>query len=454
MSTYEKRPTGISADGGPVGLHAPSGCPAHTGDVDSSLEALLSLDRETIRSPYPVYEKLRDEAPIYWSDRLNCFVISRYADVVEVLRQPNVFSSAQQSGPSSVSALAERLRDDPATSPELSRQVERRLEINSKPALINADPPLHLRQRKLVSQGFTPRRVNLMEPEVRRIGSELLDKVRASGTMDFVRDFAFPLPMTVIANVLGVPPDRQSDFKRWSNAFTQGVGALNLDHDQIVDLFQAVDEFYDFFTEQIELRRVEPKDDLLTDIVTARLEGEQPLTVNEMLQMLAVFLVGGNETTTNLLTWMMHRLLNDEDLLGMVMEDFDLLRPLVEEMLRLESPVQGLFRTATEDTEVGGATIPKGSMVYMLYASANRDEEAMEHPDQVDLDQSGQHLAFGRGEHFCLGANIARLEARVGMELILSSFSNLSLGGGSNPEPHASFVLHGLRELPISFSAS
>jgi cytochrome P450 len=432
------------------------GCPVipTSPTLPASFDALLSLDPATLRCPYPVYQELRHDAPVCWSDRLSAFVVSRYDDVVKVLMDPRTFSSVHQSGRSSVTGLAQRLLADPKTPPDLLHKVRRRLEVNAKPALINADPPVHVRQRKLVSYGFTPRRVGLMEPEIRRVATELIDSVRADGSMDFVRQYAMPLPMTVIANVLGVPPDRQHDFKRWSNAFTQGLGALQLSTEQVADLFAAVDEFYDYFTEQIEARRTQPRDDLLTDLVDARLEGELPLTVNEMLQMLVVFLVGGNETTTNLLTWMTHRLLTDPALMQRVRADLRLLPALAEEMLRLQSPVQGLFRTATADTEVGGVPIPKDGMLFLIYASGNHDDTAFATPDHLDLDRdaSRPHLAFGRGEHFCLGASVARLEARVGMELLLTTFGDLALAGSADRPLHSSFVLHGLRDLPVTFS--
>lgn len=423
--------------------------------VDTSFGELMALDPDRVRCPYPVFEQLRTEAPVYYSERLGSFVVSRYADITEVLTDPNLFSSIHQSGPSSVSGLAERLRADPATPPKLRRQVERRLKINAKPALINADPPLHVRQRKLVSQGFTPRRVGLMEPEIRGVATALIDAVATEGSMEFVTQFAMPLPMTVIANVLGVPPERQLDFKRWSTAFTRGVGALDLSMAEIEALFDAVDEFYDYFTEQIEMRRSEPRDDLLTDLVNARAEGEQPLTLNEMLQMLVVFLVGGNETTTSLLTWMAHRLLADPPLMAKVRADTSLLPALAEEMLRLEAPVQGLFRTATVDTEIAGVVIPKGSMLWLVYASANHDPAAFAAPDELRLNREAggkPHLAFGRGEHFCLGASIARLEARIGMELLLNRFDGMALAGSVVPELHPSFVIHGIRELPVTFT--
>lgn len=432
----------------------PANCPAHPRSLGEALGELMALDPDRVRCPYPVYDQLRREEPVHWSDRLNSFVVTRHADISSILLDPVTFSSIKQSGPSSVSALAQRVCDDHAASNELRRQAERRLEISGKPTLINADPPVHIRQRKLVSQGFTPRRVKLMEPEVARLTGELLDSVAAKGSMDVVADFALPLPMTVIADVLGVPPARMADFKRWSDAFTKGVGALDLSTDQVIELFGAVDEFYDYFTEQIEQRRIEPRDDLLTNIVEARLDGEEPLTVNEMLHMLSVFLVGGNETTTNLLTSMVYRLLTDGELNARVRADPTLIPRLAEEMVRLETPVQGLFRTATVDTEIGGVKIPADSMIWIVFASANRDPDAITLPDGIDLDspKAQPHLAFGRGEHVCLGASIARLEAKVGIQMLLARFPDLRLADTTPPPVHPSFILHGLTQLDVEYT--
>ncbi|MFF2109415.1 cytochrome P450 [Rhodococcus koreensis] len=429
----------------------PAGCPAHASSVDSAVAELMTLDPDRVRCPYPVYEQLRQEAPVYWSERLQSYVVSRYADIAAILTKPKLFSSIRQSGPSSVTALAQRLIDDADTPELLKKQAARRLDVSGRPTLINADPPVHVRQRKLVSQGFSPRRVVLMEPEVRQIASDLFDKFEARGSMDFVADFALPLPMTVIANVLGVPPSRMADFKRWSDAFTRGVGALDLSIDQIQQIFGAVDEFYDYFTEQIEERRTEPRDDLLTDIVAARLDGEQPLLLNEMLHMLSVFLVGGNETTTNLLTAITLRLLTDDELMTRIRNDASLIPKLVEEVVRLESPVQGLFRTATENTELNGTPIPEGSMIWTVFASGNRDPEAITNPDDIELDgpNGSNHLAFGKGEHVCMGASVARLEARIGIEMMLERFPNLRLASDELPPVHNSFILHGLQRLDV-----
>jgi cytochrome P450 len=323
--------------------------------------------------------------------------------------------------------------------------------LHESPVLVVSDPPLHKRQRSLVSLAFTPRRVKLMEPEVRRVATALTDAALASDRMDFVRQFAVPLPLSVIAGVLGVPDERLLDFKRWSDAFTRGVGSLDPTFEQIEALFYSVDEFYDYFTEQLEMRRTEPRDDLLTDLLSARMDGAEPLSLDEMLQMISQFLVGGNETTTSLLGFLMQRLATDPDLLTRVQADYDLLVPLAEEMLRLEPPVQGTFRIANADVEIAGVPIPAGSMLWLVYGSANRDSAGPGVGDDIVWDGASnrQHLSFGRGEHYCLGAAVARLEVRVGMEVLLSRLQHVTLDSDALPPMMPSFVFHGLAELPL-----
>jgi cytochrome P450 len=224
--------------------------------------------------------------------------------------------------------------------------------------------------------------------------------------------------------------------------------------DGYIKIFAAVDEFYDYFANELELRRSEPRDDLLSDLVAARMDGEEPLTVDEMLQMLVQFLVAGNETTTNMISTIVFRLATDPVLQAQVRADTSLIKPLVEEMLRLESPVQGLFRTTTRDTELAGQQLPAGAMVWLVYGSANRDSAVFDSPDTVVLDEDRPpHLAFARGEHFCLGANLARLELRVALEALLDRFSDFTfVGDPDSVDYHASFILRGVAKLPLQMT--
>lgn len=415
---------------------------------------LFDAQPHAARCPYQAYEMLRSEEAPRWIDQIQAYAVSRYAEIVEVLRAPEKFSSAMASGPGSVTPLARRLVDNPNVSPELRAKAVRRLEISKSAVLLFADPPEHIRQRKLVNKAFTARRVMAMEPSVEKLANDLIDTFIDAGRAEMVAQFSILMPMTVIADILGVPSELHATFKRWSDAFVAGTGSMNLQDDAIEEIFTSVDEFYDYFCEQIERRRKNPKDDFLSALFNARIGGETPLTENEMLQMLVQFLVAGNETTTNLLTSTMFKLVTEPELMADVRADRDLIPKVIEEVLRLESPAQGLFRTANEDVEIGGTVIPQGSNLYIAYASGNRDEQAFRDPENLKLDRSaeGNHLAFGKGEHFCLGAPIARLEAKVGIKVWLDRTADIVLDTDPDDVGYLpSFALHGITRLPLRF---
>jgi cytochrome P450 len=381
------------------------------------------------------------------------YVVTRYSDIAEVLRDTTTYSSAVASGPRSLTPIAAQLAAAADTPPTLRRQAERRVQISKSTVLLNADPPAHARQRKLVNRGFTPRRIAEMEAEVRHIAHALIDRFPEAGELDLVQEFSIRLPMTVIANLLGVPPEMYPTFKRWSDAFTAGAGNADLTPDETAGVFHSIDEFYDFFTHQIAARQTNPSTDLIGTIVAARLDDEEPLTLNEMLQMLVQLLVAGNETTTNLLSSIVLRLAADQDLLRRVQADPAQISLLVEEVLRLEAPVQGMFRHVTSDTDLAGVHIPANSNVFLVFGSANRDESSLDAGDELRMDGADgrPHMAFGRGEHFCLGANLARLEARVGIEVLLERITHLELTVAPDELAyHRSFILRGLQQLHVS----
>lgn len=428
-----------------------SQCPYTPAD----LSRLIAREPALVRAPWPLYDVLRDEAPVVHDSTLNAYVVTRYADIIEVLKDTATFSSSAASGPNSVTGLAKQLLADPASSPKLRAQAERRLKLAESPVLLFTDPPLHKRQRQLVSAAFSPKRIKQLEPEVRRLVDELIDGFVDAGSVDLVPAFAIPLPMTVIATMLGVPPANMEQFKRWSNAFTAGVGAVDQSLEEIAEIFDEVETFYDYFTAEITARQAEPQDDLLTDLVAARMDGEAPLTLDEMLNMLVQFLVAGNETTTNSVGMLMLRLAQDPELTARVRANPALIAPLVEEMLRVEAPVQGMFRVATADAQIGGVDVPAGSVVWLVYGSANLDPETFPSPDALTLDgERAPHLTFARFEHFCLGANIARLELRIAAELLLERLGDIRLGCDPADVPfHKSFVLRGPASLPLTFTA-
>ncbi|MGA4790677.1 cytochrome P450 [Nocardia sp. AB354] len=424
--------------------------PSTTG---TDFEKLVALEERQVRCPFGAYNQLREKAPVAWDERLRAWVLTRHADIKAVAGDSETFSSRSASGNSSVTALAHRVIEDDSYSETTKAQARRRLDLSASPALLNCDPPHHKRQRRLVQSAFARGRVLEMEDDIARLTHKLIDNWIDRGEVDFIREFTLPLPMTVIAKILGVPPSRMAEFKEWSDAFTKGVGSLELPTSQIVQLFQSVDDFYSYFTEQLELRRSHPCDDLLTGLVEARFEDDQPLTTDECLQMLVVFLVGGNETTTNLLGSSILRLVVAPDLRASVTADRGLIPALIEEVLRLHSPIQGLFRTATRDVTVGGQSVSAGENLYLAWGAGNHDADRFPDPDNVDLNRGRAtgHLAFGHGEHTCLGANLARSETRIALNVLLDRLTDFEIGGVADHPRHPSFVLHGPAAITLRF---
>lgn len=423
----------------------PGTCPVR------SMDDLLQLEPDLVRCPYPAYAEQREAEPVVYSERLGGWLVTRHDDVLEVLRDTDRFSNRMASGPSSVSGLAQKVVEDESLPERTRAAAARRIELSKSRVMLFSDPPLHKRQRALVSAGFTPRRVAELDDVVVELTNRLVEAFPDDGTVDIVPAFSHPIPMTIIANLLGVPPENLSTFKEWSDAFTRGVGALQHDPDAVIDMFDKVNAFYDYFTAELDRRRTAPVDDLLSDLLAARLEGEEPLSLAEILQMLVQFLVAGNETTTNLLTSSVWKLAQNQDLQSRMRENPKQIPTFVDEVLRLEPPVQGIWRVTNVDVEIAGTAIPADSLVYLITGSANRDPATFPSPDELDVDlRREKHLTFGRGEHSCLGMNLAKLEAKIALGILLARCSDIRLAEpGSPPEFHRSFVLHGMPRLPV-----
>ncbi len=343
-------------------------------------------------NPYPMYARLRDAGPAVQTGG-GTWAISRYEDVVGVLKNHAVFSSAAMGfGGGAFSART----------------------------IIGTDPPEHTRLRNIVNRAFTPRMVAAMEPRIREITTELLDRIAAGEDFDLIRDLAIPLPVIVIAEILGIDPERREDFKRWSDSMVfsgalSGGGALQTSQD----------EFRAYFSNVIDARRHEPRDDLISALTRA--EEAETLSPQEVMAFTILLLIAGNETTTNLIGNAMLALLDHPGEMDRVSQDLSLVPGMVEEALRYESPVQLIMRTTTQDSEIGGTLVPRGAVVIPMYASANRDERQFPEPDRFDITRrnSRDHVAFGYGPHFCLGAPLARLEAQVAFEELLGRLSSL-----------------------------
>ena len=405
----------------------------------ASVSDFNPLAPETAECPFPFYEAMRREAPVYAVPGMGFFIVNRYEDVVSVLRDTRVFSS--NSGPS--------LRVEPDEE-VLAIMSEGWMPVNT---LLTNDPPEHARYRSLVNKAFSPRRVQTMEAPIRALASDLVDRFAAAGTVELVSQFAVPLPLTVIADALGVPRVDMPAFKRWSDDSVAPLSGF-LTRERQLECARSVVEFQHYFAARLEERRTDPRDDILTDLINARLDGEEPLDIPEMLSILQQILVAGNETTTNLIASGTMLLLQNPEQLARVLADRSLVPNLVDEALRVESPVQGLFRMATVDTEVGGVPIPAGSRLMLMYASANRDESEFADSARFDVCRANAdgHLAFGRGVHFCLGSALARMEGMIAFETLLDRLPNMRLAPAKNDLSHVpSLILRGLKELHVEF---
>ncbi|MDH4077216.1 MAG: cytochrome P450 [Acidimicrobiia bacterium] len=437
---------------------------APTGDVagplDTKLDALIDRDQEQLACPYPLFAELRETSPVHWSEHLGAWVLTRYDDVLAVLHDTARFSSLMPTGPERRGRVMGRALAELATDPAMGPYLAYAQSQGMAAVLLNADPPDHVRQRKLVHAAFRPRRLAALEPFIagvaRRLAGDLarcLAAARQESTgVDVVTTFAVPLPMTVIAAALGVPGSELATFKRWSDDLVMPVGNQAPTVDQVRAYLVSNREFGEYFSARIAERQAAPTDDILSDVANAVLPDGQRLTLAEQLSMLTQFLVAGNETTTKLLTNMINQLALDPALQARGRADRTLVEPLAEESLRFEAPVGGLFRRALVDVEVGGRMIPAGQHVWVLYAAANRDGCRFADPDTFDPDRpdARDHLAFGHGEHYCLGAGLARAEARIGIDAVLDAVDHLTLVPDQPAEYEDTFVLRGLRHLLLA----
>jgi len=390
-------------------------------------------------NPYPIYTAMRHGPREMNFGPFRIFLLSRYDDVLSGFKRPEIFSSIafRESRPE---LLAMR-----GASPA---QIEafNAVMLAGVPTVINTDPPEHGRYRGILNRGFTPREIGRIEARIREITTALVDELLAKrGPADLVAELTIPLPVTVIAELLGVDPARRADFKRWSDAFVSQMGRSA----QLDPMIAAMREFNEYFAAEIERRRADPSDDLISRLVHAETP-EGRLSPLELLAFTRLLLVAGNETTTNLIGNAVIALLESPEQLERLRAEPALVDNAVEEALRYDSPVQGLPRMTVKDVEVGGEKIPAGARVMLMIGAANRDPERWPDADRFDVarDTTG-HLGFGFGIHFCLGSHLARLESRCALEAIVGRLANLRLAGeivrNANP------ILRGPARLPVAF---
>ena len=409
------------------------------------------FDPETLQCPFPHYAKMREEQPVLKVEGLGIHMVTRHDLVMQVLRDPQTYSSVfGGTGMPVASEVRKRFEEVFAEGyPRVS-------------TMLTADQPEHTRYRRLVSRAFHPKVIAEMEPTIRAITVRLIDSWIDSGRIEFVKDFAVPLPVEVIARALNVPDSRLADFKRWSDDSIAGIGT-NISIDERIRAERGVNEFQHYFAEQLEDRRLDPRDDILTNLLNARIEDDdadvddkRPLDVPEMLSIIQQLLVAGNETTTKMLTEMIRLLVENPSEWEKLKRDSARVERIVEETLRLSTPTQGMWRIVTSDTELGGVALRKGDRIVIVFSSANRDEALYPDPDSFEPDRENlrDHLAFGKGIHFCLGANLSRLEGKVALEELSRRLDTISLPDSNTFEYYPSFMLRGLTKLDLEFTAA
>jgi cytochrome P450 len=376
--------------------------------------------------PFPWYRQMRAQSPVAYDEQRGLWGVFLYGDVQRVLSDYAIFSS--QRGPREFRAQAAR---HPLGA-----------------SLINTDPPRHRQLRTLVNQAFTPRAVARLEPRIREIVDTLLDAVLDQGRMDVVNDLAYPLPVIVIAEMLGIPAEDREQFKCWSDAVVSGASAQPADREQAGQLRMDMGMY---FLRVLEERRRQPQDDLISALLAAEVEGER-LNEIELLGFCMLLLVAGNETTTNLLSNAILCFDEAPEVYSRMRAEPDLLSGAIEEVLRFRSPVQAMERVTAVETEVSGVRIPADERVVAYIGSANRDEAQFPDADRFDIARTpNRHLAFGHGLHFCLGAPLARLEARIALAAMLERLHDIERVRDADLEPLRSSIVYGPRRLPVTF---
>jgi cytochrome P450 len=358
---------------------------------------------------------------------VEAFIVARYDDVVEVLRDTERFSNAEVAGPINMRQAVQTVNLIAKDDPELSANVNEVL-VSAGGALVYADPPAHTQQRALVNKVFTARQVSELEAPLRDLCHELLDKVDGRERVDFIESYTAPIPLRVITRMLGIPESEFAQFKHWTEMRVSGIGNDKLSPPALREKMQAEVDQYNYFKRLVEERRQNPTGDLIGRVANVSENGEQ-LSVAEACGVIAVLLVAGNETVRNLLGSALRILANDAEKFDHLQRNRKEIPAFAEEVLRLESPVQGLYRTATRDTELSGTTIPAGSALYIAYGAANRDASEFSCPAELVTDRKNlrSHVAFSFGPHICLGAPLARLEARVALETVFDRYKAIEL---------------------------
>ena len=393
--------------------------------------------------PYDYYRALHESGPVHYDPNTDLWMIASYQLAVEALNNWKVFSSA-----------IDMRRDVGGPDTSESDALFEKEGYVVRDVLSQVDPPRHTIFRKLVDRTFTGPVVRRMEDYLARHTEQLIDGFIDRGRCDFFNEFAVPLPLGVIADQLGVPQQDMPRFKTWSDAFIETLGIM-LSPERKLECTRLIIEYQHYFVERIKEKKSRPENDILSGLVAARHDDGSELSTEELLALVQQLLVAGNETTRNHLAKSVLLLIENPDQQEVLREDLSLVPNFVEESLRLESPVQGLFRVTAEDTTLGGYDIPKGAKIYLAYGAANRDDRKFPQADTLDVRRKNalRHLAFSHGIHRCIGQMLARKELEIATRAILTRMTDIALDEAWPHPAHApSFILRGLTSLHITFS--
>ena len=399
---------------------------------------------ETLLEPWEYYRAIHDAGiDIEHLEEMNTFVVYSYDLCSEATGNPEVFSN-------DFTALMGREQDE-----EIQAILSEGWD--DVPTMLTADHPVHTRNRKLVNLAFSMKRVNAIEEEMRKKSIALIDAMTAKGSGDFVEDFSIPLPVHMIATQIGLDNDIKQ-VKKWSDAAVDRFSQM-VDHERKKECARSLVEYQHYMKDKIDDRRANGGDDLLTDLVEARVEGETPLTDPEIMSIMQQFMVAGNETTTSTIAGCMLQLIRNPDQMAKAKaaaggRDPKLIMNMVEEALRYETPTSGMWRIVKQDTQLGDTKIPAGSIAQLRYAAANRDPRKFENPDKFDVERKNAraHLAFGKGPHMCVGNMLSRKEMLVAFDELFERLDNFALADESGIEVLQNILLRGVIRLPITYT--
>ncbi len=408
-----------------------------SGKQEKVLSLYRLLDPEVLANPYPLYQQFRTEDPVHWDPFLHAWVVTRYADVVHVLHH---FSANRTPTPEHLSTMGLA-----ALNPIAQVMVRQMLFL---------DPPDHTRLRALASVAFTPRRVERLRSHIQEIMDGLIDPVVARGHMDVIADFASPAPAIITAEMLGVPVEDHQQLKEWSADFAEMLGNFQHNPDRFPRVLRSVEDMCSYFRSAMKQQRLHPREGLVSAMMEAKVDGAA-LTEDEIIANLIVTMVGGQETTTNLIGNGVLTLLRHPLEMERLRLDSSLIASAVEELLRYESPSQHTARLAPTDVELGGKQIRKRQAVIAVMGAANRDPDRFPDPDRLDVSRAdNRHLAFGWAAHFCFGAALARMEGQIAFQTLLRRLPNLKLDPLARLVWRDNLGLRGLTSLPVYFDKS